>query len=93
MMRKAAAASLWTGTCSAMAVTCSGSMLDSPLPTTSELLSLVLSSRLLTNSLGQWAPLRPAEAKDVLFFRPGRGSFGEGPKDQRPKDHDIPNGL
>lgn len=91
-MRKAAAASLWMGTCSATVVTCSGSVLDSPLPTIFELQSPVLPSPLLTNSSGQWAPLRPAEATDVLF-RPGGESSGDGPKGQRPKDHDIPNGL
>ena len=85
MMRKAAAASLWMGTCSATAVTCSGLMPDSPLPTISELQSLLLPSPPLTNSSGQRAPLRPAEARNAL---PGREEepSGEGPKGQRPKD-------
>lgn len=84
-MRKAAAASLWMGTCSATAVTCSGSVPDSPLPTTSELRSPLLPSPPLTNSSGQRAPLRPAEARNAL---PGQAeeSSGEGPKGQRPKD-------
>lgn len=79
MMRKAAAASLWTGTCSAMAVTCSGSMPDSPLPTISELQSLLLPSPLSTNSSGQWAPLRPAEARNTLC-KPGRRVLWGGPQ-------------
>lgn len=73
------------GTCSATAVTCSGSVPDSPLPTISELRSPLLPSPPLTNSSGQRAPLRPAEARNAL---PGQAeeSSGEGPMGQRPKD-------
>lgn len=85
MMRKAAAASLWMGTYSATAVTCSGSVPDSPLPVISELRSVLLPLLPLANPSGQRAPLRPAEARNAL---PGQAeeSSGEGPRGQRPKD-------
>lgn len=84
-MRKAAAASLWMGTCSATAVTCSGSVPVSPLPTISDLRSPLLPLPPLTNSSGQRAPLRPAEARKALLGQ-AEESSGEGPKGQRPKD-------
>jgi hypothetical protein len=83
-MRKVAAVSLWMGTCSAMAVTCSDSMPDNPLPTMSELQSLLLSSPPLTNSSGQWAPLRPAKARNALCNL-AEESTGEVPRARDPK--------
>lgn len=91
-MRKAAAASLWMGTCSATAVTCSGLMPDSPLPTISELQSPLLPLATIDKFLWPEAPSEASRGKEHTP-RPGRRALWGRPQGPETQRDDIPNGL